>query len=104
MQVSEEMEMDQTQSLLSGKPQCGETADSHEKFCYHSLRCTWEVQTKWCIYSNHDLRVLRQTRPERARNVRKTGKTIEHGRLGERIQGTGEAVSKDAELGVFMQR
>lgn len=41
-------------------------------------------------------------RPESARNVRKTGKTIEYGRLGERIQGTGEALSRDAELGVLV--
>ena len=41
-------------------------------------------------------------RPERARNVRKTGKTIRHEKLGERIQETREAITKDTELGVLM--
>lgn len=69
MQVTEEMERNQTGPSPSGKPQSGETADSQEKF-YHNLRCVWEVQKKWYLYINHELGVLRQERPERGRKMR----------------------------------
>lgn len=60
---------------------------------------------KEVAYIDHELGVLRQVRPERAREIKKgSWRRQNHWvwRLGERIQGTEEAVRKDAELGMFM--